>query len=522
MDWLDSGGAVVTRSANRRPRLSEDNHSERKLTARVQEIAGVQMPAQQDKPTDRLVAAVAGFDHESARALTGSGADADRELPDGTTPLLRAVDLGSDAMVSAVLPENPKLLPEKARKRLLDLARHWFETGEEEELRRRTGAPGPAARCLVNDDTYSMVEEVSLGGLTVRAGHSAILTTLEEWSGIVSPVAELVARAVPFHAPDESNINWTNASSALGRRRSPQDWSDLQTLRHHPDPVHRRLLADVVWQRNLLTWWDSRQDTGDDAEFLATWALDELVTRSGYSKTRISELLRGKGYYPGWEITYSVVRALDIPIWPLRRLWTAAAREADKDNLWIESRIREVQPLQPEQPPLAHQGFTEAMREAYTDYARAFLLRDHRAQWVVAEVFDLLWLGWDEAIASPDVRRHAWRLLRSRVMLRVDHHTDGHPDLRAAAFSTVAQSRIDDLTARHVEIGEVGDLFDLIGRLPQDQLDITVLRYLCGISPAAIPTIIGLSPALTHAMDHHARGALEGTHHHDNPGVINP
>ncbi|MFF7048170.1 hypothetical protein ACFY94_07370 [Streptomyces griseorubiginosus] len=57
--------------------------------------------------------------------------------------------------------------------------------------------------------------------------------------------------------------------------------------------------------------------------------LDDLVGRSGYSKTRLSELLRGKGYYPGWEI-YSVVRALDMPVGPLLQLWKAAAIEAEK------------------------------------------------------------------------------------------------------------------------------------------------------------------------------------------------
>ncbi|GAA1150254.1 XRE family transcriptional regulator [Streptomyces javensis] len=252
--------------------------------------------------------------------------------------------------------------------------------------------------------------------------------------------------------------------------------------------------------------------------FASGLTLDDLVNRSGYSKTRISELLRGKGYYPGWQITYSVICSLDIPILPLRRLWTAAAREAHKDTAWIENRIHEVQPLQPEQPPLAHQGFTEAIRQPYTDYARAFLQTDRRARWVVAEVFDILWLGWDEATASPDVRRHAWRLLRSRVMLRAHHHPDGHPDLRAAAFSTVTQSQTDDLAARFAQIGEQADFFDAIARLPHDQLDVTVLRYLCGISEDTIPAVVGLSPAITRAMDHHARGALERIYHrHENP-----
>ncbi|MGW2328641.1 XRE family transcriptional regulator [Streptomyces sp. NPDC001700] len=253
--------------------------------------------------------------------------------------------------------------------------------------------------------------------------------------------------------------------------------------------------------------------------FASGLTLDDLVSRSGYSKTRISELLRGKGYYPGWEITYSVVRSLDIPVLPLRRLWTAAAREARKDTAWIESRIHAVpvQRIQPEKPPVAYEGFTNDMREPYTAYARAFLQTEGRARWTVREVFDILWLGWDKATASDNARRHAWRLLRHRVLLRAHQH-DGHPDLRPAAFSTLAQSKIEDLAARIGQIHQQADFFDAIARLPADQRDVTVLRYLCGISEDTIPTVVGLSPAVAHAMDHHARGALERIYHrHENP-----
>ncbi|MFJ3037112.1 MULTISPECIES: hypothetical protein [Streptomyces] len=55
--------------------------------------------------------------------------------------------------------------------------------------------------------------------------------------------------------------------------------------------------------------------------FASGLTLDDLVDRSGYSKTRVSELLRGNGYYPAWEITFSVGHALDVPTRPLRRLW---------------------------------------------------------------------------------------------------------------------------------------------------------------------------------------------------------
>ncbi|MFK0151493.1 XRE family transcriptional regulator [Streptomyces sp. NPDC090499] len=237
--------------------------------------------------------------------------------------------------------------------------------------------------------------------------------------------------------------------------------------------------------------------------------LDELVGRSGYSKTRLSELLRGKGYYPGWEITYSVVRALDLPPWPLRRLWTAAAREADKNQVWIENRIRAVQPLGPEQPPVAHRGFTQIMRRPYTAYARAFLQSEDRAQRAVGETFDILWLTWDVAISGPDTPRHAWQMLRSRVMSRAVQR-NGHPDLRQAAFTTVAQAGITDLDERKSRIDTMADFFDAIARLPQDQMDVIVLRHLCGVRPDAVPGIVGLTPAMTHTLDHHARGALTG------------
>lgn len=241
--------------------------------------------------------------------------------------------------------------------------------------------------------------------------------------------------------------------------------------------------------------------------------LDELVSLSGYSKTRLSELLRGKGYYPGWEITYSVVKALDLPPWPVRRLWTAAAREADKNQRWIEHRINAVQPLGPEQPPIAHLGFTQAMRQPYTAYARVFLQSEDRAKRAVGETFDILWLTWDDATASPDTPRHAWQMLRSRVMARAAQQ-GGHPDLRHAAFYTVAQAGICELAERKAHIDTMADFFDAVARLPQDQMDVIVLRHLCGVRHDTVPGIVGLTPAMTHTLDHHARGALNGLYLH--------
>lgn len=104
------------------------------VTALLEASADPESAGTDGLPVPRI--AVAGFDHETAEALTDGGADPDRELPDGTTQLLRTADLGSYAVVSAVLGNDQQMrIPEPARRRLLDLARHWFETGEE-ELRR--------------------------------------------------------------------------------------------------------------------------------------------------------------------------------------------------------------------------------------------------------------------------------------------------------------------------------------------------------------------------------------------------
>ncbi|MFF7586480.1 HEAT repeat domain-containing protein [Kitasatospora purpeofusca] len=221
-----------------------------------------------------LCAAVARFDHLTAGVLVDGGADQDFELPDGGTPLLRAVDTGSPALVSAVLGKEPRLrLPEASRRELLDLARYWHETGVVEELRRRTGAAEPAVMCRVDNPEGDTIDEFSLGGRTVRDGHGAVLTHLEWAFGVFPPLDEVMARAVP-HAQD-GDSNWFAAAYYLGQRRGPRIWSELASLRHHPDPLHRSFLAQVFWHRNLFATVDRAADVAQDVGFLASWAQEE-------------------------------------------------------------------------------------------------------------------------------------------------------------------------------------------------------------------------------------------------------
>ncbi|MGW2866993.1 ankyrin repeat domain-containing protein [Kitasatospora sp. NPDC001225] len=220
-----------------------------------------------------LWVAVNGFDHEVAGVLVDHGADPDRPLPDGTTPLLRAVDLGSSALVGAVLGKDPALrLPADAREHLLALARAWYETGTEEELRRRTGAVGPAERVWVTEQ-YADVEQVSLGGLTVRAGHGAVLTGLEWRFRVLTPVDELVARAVRHREP--GHVGQQAVRFVLGERRSRETWSALTAHHRHPDPAHRRFLAAFLCDTPLLGMGHAVEYEAEETELLVAWASAE-------------------------------------------------------------------------------------------------------------------------------------------------------------------------------------------------------------------------------------------------------
>ncbi|MGW6734987.1 ankyrin repeat domain-containing protein [Streptomyces sp. NPDC055013] len=243
-----------------------------------------------------LCLAVAAYEAGIAQELVACGADPDRVLPDGTTPLVRAVEGGSPAMVQAVLGREPRLrLPEAERERLLALARRLHESGAEDALRRWTGASGPAHRVRVREDEYDHVDQLTLGGRTVRAGHSAILTDLEWAFRILTPVAELVARAVAPRDPD--HVAWASVRWVFSQRRSKETWSAVTAYRHSPDPHHRRFVVDVTfwylmghgsWRNSyekesvdLLVAWTAEGE--EDPEILAE--VLRVLSETGHRET---------------------------------------------------------------------------------------------------------------------------------------------------------------------------------------------------------------------------------------------
>ncbi|WP_329116591.1 ankyrin repeat domain-containing protein [Streptomyces sp. NBC_01465] len=197
-----------------------------------------------------LCLAVAAYDSPVTDALMNGGADANRPLPNGETPLLQAIDGGSNSLASRLLGD-PARLSEATRTQLLDRARHWHEAGVINELRRRTGISGPPGRIRVSDRYwYTDHDELTLGGLTVRDGHAAILTDFEAGFGIRTPFGELLARALAH--PDPEHADWSSVRSVLGRRQDEETWAAAAELRHHPDPTHRLFAADVLWYINFV------------------------------------------------------------------------------------------------------------------------------------------------------------------------------------------------------------------------------------------------------------------------------
>lgn len=233
-----------------------------------------------------LCAAVAAWDGPVAEALVADGADPDRQLPDGTTPLVRAVDGGSVSTVAALLGEDAcARLDPPAREALLARARTWYEAGAERELRRRTGASGPAAVVRAPEETYEWVEQITVGGRSVRAGHGGVLSRLERVFGVTVPPDELVARAVARCGQDgfEDHTDWSEASITLGRQGDPESWSLLLDLRRSPSLAHRRLLHDALRIHHWSMWRPRgaqeppthRARQAQDARAVLAWAREE-------------------------------------------------------------------------------------------------------------------------------------------------------------------------------------------------------------------------------------------------------
>ncbi|WP_432154839.1 sigma-70 family RNA polymerase sigma factor [Streptomyces tricolor] len=246
-----------------------------------------------------------------------------------------------------------------------------------------------------------------------------------------------------------------------------------------------------------------------DAYFARGRTLGDLSLEVPLAKSKLSELLRGAGLYPRWEIVSRLATLLSLPQVPLCRLWRQAALEAHKSRDWVDrSSDQTALTTTHAAPPLDHRAFCEHVEHDYLLYAQAFIPDDHEG--AVSDTFDILWLSWNDALASPDTRRYAWTVLRRTVMSRTPH-IDGRPCFSQAAFDTVALTYLADAEARTRQLSETIALFQVMSQLPATQFDVIALRILWRLSTERVSELLGLAPAMVRSSQRHAEHYLKST-----------
>ncbi|MET9699590.1 sigma-70 family RNA polymerase sigma factor [Streptomyces sp. NPDC006529] len=257
-------------------------------------------------------------------------------------------------------------------------------------------------------------------------------------------------------------------------------------------------MADTVGSSHRA-WLEHTRDS-----YLASGlTLSELGLRIPLAKSKLSELLRGLGLYPRWEVVHRLSVELDMPVSPLYRLWRQAALDAQKTHEWVQRSSDKSALTTPHpHPPVAHEPFRRTVEGDYRRYAQAFLADGPRDA-AVDDTFDILWLSWNSALASPDIRRYAWNILRATVMAKTPH-LDGRPELGSAVFDTVAVRDLADESDRTEQLAESLELFRAISRLPDHLLDVMVLRHLCGNTVEETSALLGVPPATVNSDERHA------------------
>ncbi|WP_370416573.1 hypothetical protein [Streptomyces fradiae] len=268
-----------------------------------------------------------------AQLLVQHGADPGECGPDALVPLGEAVDCGSPGLVEALL--DHRLLGRYSTAELREareLARRWREAGAEAELRRRTGCEEAPVRARVRDDEYCTVGELALGGMTVRDGHGAILTRLEELLGIRASFEELMARALEH---DQDHSAWWASTSLLGNRREEETWAAALALRTHPDPAHRLFGAGVL--RLVQLFDDSEADAfaAPALELFVPWAAEEadlavlievLIALGEHADARAATALLAHAGHPDARVRHAVANGLGT--WPEPSALAEKVREA--------------------------------------------------------------------------------------------------------------------------------------------------------------------------------------------------
>ncbi|WP_234379162.1 ankyrin repeat domain-containing protein [Streptomyces sp. IGB124] len=235
--------------------------------------AGADPESADEDGTPALCLAVDTFDLPIVTALLRSSR-VDRPAADGRTPLLRAIDLGAYDITDALIRHGACLWAQDTDGTgAVALARLWHERDVRVELRRRSGQAGPIKCSTVRSESGLTCEELSLGGLKVRTGHSAILTELEPKYGLTPSFDELLSRALA--EPDVDHEVWWATTYTLQQRNDAATWAAASALRDRTDPMERYFGAEVL---RLINLFDESDDWPHDAplvDMFLAWVAQE-------------------------------------------------------------------------------------------------------------------------------------------------------------------------------------------------------------------------------------------------------
>ena len=245
-----------------------------------------------------------------------------------------------------------------------------------------------------------------------------------------------------------------------------------------------------------------------EAYLQSSLTMSVLSQRLIMAKSKISELMSGR-LYPRWDLLGALAAELGIPAGPLYRLWCQAAPEIRrKSRSWHDHSTAPVA-VRPG-PPMDHTAFRALTETGYDFYAGVFLSAPQRES-AVRDTYDRLWLSWTKALASADIRRHAWDVLRETVMARTPL-IDGRPQFTHAAFDTVALRKLtgpENVEAAVEQLTETEALFRAMSRLPGHQLDVVVLRSLGGMAEEVVSDLLGVPLATVRSDERHATRFLD-------------
>ncbi|MEV8099672.1 ankyrin repeat domain-containing protein [Kitasatospora sp. NPDC085879] len=318
-----------------------------------------------------LCLAVEAFDLPTVETLLKGCARPDRADGLGRTPLLRAIELGSYDITNLLISRGAHMwITDTEGRNALALAQYWHETDLVAELCRRSGRQGPVARRAVSSDSGNC-EQLSLGSLTIRTGHAAILTNLERSYGIATSFDELLSRALA--EPDIDHAIWWETTATLVERRGAATWDAAAALRDRPDALGRYFGAEVLRLTNLFDESDDAPFDGPLVDLFLPWVASEpdpRVTRpltaglADAQDPRRDEPLTELTRHIDSKVRRTALSGLHRPIGSgdHKALSAAVERTKDKDSM---VRVQACRALA--SAPAHHQGAADSLATCLTD-----------------------------------------------------------------------------------------------------------------------------------------------------------